>query len=168
MGYIDKNLVPGEEIIYRAHLHLIIFLTAGLFGVLGATLLGLGLVYDLKLVWVPGAVILAYGLAKALVRYVRRATSEFGVTNKRVLVKVGLFQRHTLELLLSRLETIGVEQGVLGRLFNYGTIIVTGTGGTREPFADISRPLEFRRQVQSAASNWQPVSAGPASGLTGQ
>jgi len=168
MGYVDKNLVPGEEIVYRAHLHLIIFLTAALFGLLGVVLLAAGLIYELRLVWIPGAIVLAYGLGKALVRYIRYSTSEFAVTNKRVLVKVGLFQRHTLELLLSRLETIGVEQGLLARFFNYGTIVVTGTGGTREPFADISKPLEFRRQVQSAASNWQPVSARLADDPTGR
>jgi len=168
MGYVDKNLVPGEEIIYRAHLHLIIFLPAGLVSVLGAGLVVLGLVYDLIPVWVLGGLALLYGLGLALVRYIRYATSEFVVTNKRVLVKIGLFQRHTLELLLSRLETIGVEQGLFARMLNFGTIVVTGTGGTREPFPDISRPLEFRRQVQSAASNWLPTSANLPGGPSGR
>ena len=168
MGYVDKNLVPGEEIIYRAHLHLIIFLPAGLVSVLGAGLVVLGLVYDLIPVWVLGGLALLYGLGLALVRYIRYATSEFVVTNKRVLVKIGLFQRHTLELLLSRLETIGVEQGLFARMLNFGTIVVTGTGGTREPFPDISRPLEFRRQVQSAASNWLPTSTNLPGGPSGR
>ncbi len=157
MGYVDKNLVPGEEIVYRAHLHLIIFLSAALFSLLGAAIVALGLLYSLIPVWVLGGLALIYGLGLALVRYVRYVTSEFVVTNKRVLVKIGLFQRHTLELLLSRLETIGVEQGLLARMLGYGTIIVTGTGGTRETFPGISKPLEFRRQVQSAASNWLPA-----------
>jgi len=157
MGYVDKNLVPGEEVVYRAHLHLIIFLSAALVSLLGAMLVALGLVYDLIPVWVLGGLALVYGLGLVLVRYVRYATSEFVLTNKRVLVKIGLFPRHTLELLLSRLETIGVEQGLVARMLNFGTIVVTGTGGTREPFPDISKPLEFRRQVQSVASNWLPT-----------
>ncbi|RPI22432.1 MAG: PH domain-containing protein [Acidobacteria bacterium] len=159
MGYVDKNLVPGEEIVYRAHIHLIIFLSAAVLALFGTVVLALGLFYHLIVVWVLGALGLAYGLGVALTRYVRYATSEFAVTNKRVLIKLGLFRRHTLELLLSRLETIGVEQGLLARAFNYGTIVVTGTGGTREPFPQISKPLEFRRQVQSAASNWLPATS---------
>jgi len=165
MGYVDKNLVPGEEIVYRAHLHLIIFLSAGVVFLLGIILVALGLIYDLIPVWVLGALALVYGLGLALVRYIRYVTSEFVVTNKRVLVKIGLFQRHTLELLLSRLETIGVEQGLIGRVLNCGTIVVTGTGGTREPFTDISKPLEFRRQVQSAASDWMPAATNLAGRL---
>jgi len=161
MGYVDKNLVPGEEIVYRAHLHLIIFLSPALLSLLGGGLVALGLVYDLIPIWVLGGLVLLYGLGLALVRHVRYVTSEFVVTDKRVLVKIGLFQRHTLELLLSRLETIGVEQGLLSRMLNLGTIVVTGTGGTREPFADISNPLEFRRQVQSAASDWLPSPTNP-------
>jgi uncharacterized membrane protein YdbT with pleckstrin-like domain len=157
MGYVDKNLVPGEEVIYRSHLHLIVFLSAGLVSLLGVALVVLGLIYALIPVWVLGALALLYGLGLALVRYIRYATSEFVVTNKRVLVKIGLFQRHTLELLLTRLETIGVEQGLTARMLNFGTIIVTGSGGTREPFENISKPLEFRRQVQAAASNWLPT-----------
>jgi uncharacterized membrane protein YdbT with pleckstrin-like domain len=167
MGYVDKNLVPGEQIVYRAHLHLIIFLTAAVFILLGAAALAAGLIYQLIVVWAPGALLLVYGLGKLVARYVRYASSEFAVTNKRVLVKIGVFRRHTLELLLTRLETIGVEQSLLARLFGFGTIIVTGTGGTHEPFANISKPLEFRRQVQYAASLWQPASPGPAGGVSG-
>jgi len=162
MGYVDKNLVPGEQILYRAHLHLIIFLTAMLFTLLGVALIVTGLILQLIVVWIPGALVLVYGLVKLVGRYARYVTSEFAVTNKRVLVKIGLFQRHTLELLLSRLETIGVEQGLLARLLGYGTIVVTGTGGTSEPFTNISRPLEFRRQVQAAASVWLPAAGGPS------
>ena len=70
------------------------------------------------------------------------------VTNKRVFVKVGLAARRTIELLLSRVESIGVEESVMGRMLGYGTVIVRGTGGTPEVFNIISHPLEFRTQVQ--------------------
>jgi uncharacterized membrane protein YdbT with pleckstrin-like domain len=76
-------------------------------------------------------------------------SSEFAVTNKRVLVKVGLIRRHSLELLLQKVEGIGVDQTLTGRILGYGTITVSGTGGTREAFRLISDPLEFRRQVQA-------------------
>jgi uncharacterized membrane protein YdbT with pleckstrin-like domain len=85
----------------------------------------------------------------AFPRFIRYATSEFAVTNKRVIVKIGLIYRQTLELVLTKVETIRVEQSIMGRIFDFGTIVVSGTGGTKEPFKDIASPLKFREQVQS-------------------
>ena len=82
-----------------------------------------------------------------------RATSEFVITNKRVVVKIGLVWRRTLEMNLSRVETVNVDQSILGRLLDYGTITIIGTGGTRESFRRISKPLEFRRVFQEAVSS---------------
>ena len=79
---------------------------------------------------------------------VRRSATEMAVTNKRVIVKSGLADRRTIELLLPRIESIAVEEPALGRLLGYGTVIVRGTGGTPEVFPQIARPLEFREQVQ--------------------
>jgi uncharacterized membrane protein YdbT with pleckstrin-like domain len=63
-----------------------------------------------------------------------------------------LIRRHSLELLLRQVEGIRVDQGLLGRVLGYGTIVVGGTGGTAEPFPEIASPLEFRRQVQMQSS----------------
>ena len=79
---------------------------------------------------------------------VRRNATEMAVTNKRVIVKSGLADRRTIELLLPRIESIAVEEPALGRLLGYGTVVVRGTGGTPEVFRQIARPLEFREQVQ--------------------
>ena len=68
-----------------------------------------------------------------------------------MIVKVGLIRRDTLELLLSKVESIGVDQTVTGRIVGYGSIAVVGTGGTRETFRNIARPLDFRKQVQARA-----------------
>jgi uncharacterized membrane protein YdbT with pleckstrin-like domain len=87
--------------------------------------------------------------------YLRYRCSEFAVTDKRVLIKTGIIQRHTLETLLSKVENISVEQSLMGRLLNYGTIQVTGTGSTKETFANIAAPLEFRKQVQAATLNYE-------------
>jgi uncharacterized membrane protein YdbT with pleckstrin-like domain len=143
MGYVEQNLLQGEEVVYRARLHLIIFLVPSLFALLGL----LAFVASGKL----AALLFVIALLLAVDRYIRLATSEFAVTNKRVLIKIGLVQRHTLELLLGKVETIGVEQGISGRIFNYGTIVVTGTGGTKELFPVIAKPLEFRKAVQERA-----------------
>ncbi len=143
MSYVDRNLLEGEQVIYRARLHAIIFILPVVLAVLGVALA----LYFAS--WPVAAVGLILAVVIAFPRFVRFVSSEFAVTNKRVIVKVGLVYRQTLELVLAKVETIGVEQTVPGRLLNYGTIVVTGTGGTKEPFKDIANPLEFRRQVQS-------------------
>lgn len=74
---------------------------------------------------------------------------EFALTNKRVIGKHGVFRHRSLELLLTKVEAIRVDQPIWGRMLNYGTVIVTGTGGTKEYFGYIKDPLEFRRRVQT-------------------
>ena len=142
MGYIEANLLPGETVVQRARLHWIVFLKAG-----AVLVLGLGLLYfDPKLI---GLIVMAVGLVMAVPPWVSRVSSEFGVTSKRVIIKVGLIQRRTLELLIRQVEAISVDQSLTGRIFNFGTITLTGTGGVRETFHNIANPLEFRRSVQS-------------------
>ncbi len=162
MSYIDNNLVPNERVMYRAHLHWKIFAPALLLVVLTIVLVTLGGIT--KSVDHPeggkwffmasGAAIIA-ALAAFLWELLNYKSSEFAVTDKRVIIKSGLFNRHTMETLLTKVENISVEQGVWGRMFNYGTIRVTGTGGTTEPFADIARPLEFRKHVQAETITWE-------------
>jgi hypothetical protein len=77
---------------------------------------------------------------------------EFAITNKRVIVKLGLISIHTLEMNLSKVESINVDQNPFGRIFHYGSITVIGTGGTRELFHNIADPMEFRRQFLSQQS----------------
>ena len=86
-------------------------------------------------------VIFIYGIAK-------RNATEMAVTNKRVLIKTGMASRRTLDMMLTTVESIGVEETVLGRMFGYGTVIVRGTGGTPETFLKIAYPQEFRKNVQ--------------------
>jgi len=144
MGYIDQNLIAGETVVHRARLHWIIFLWPA--ACLLITLLLL-LSRDAGNA-AFGGFFLIVGLAWGLSSYINFTSSEFGVTNRRVLIKVGFIRRRSLELLLSKVEGIGVDQGIPGRIFGYGTIIVTGTGGTKEPFRNITAPMEFRKTVQ--------------------
>jgi uncharacterized membrane protein YdbT with pleckstrin-like domain len=83
----------------------------------------------------------------------RRRSSEFAVTNKRVIIKLGVLNTRSIELLLPKIEGIEVTQSLSGRLFGYGEIIVTGSGGTREPFEGIQGPLDFRQAVQAATDS---------------
>jgi uncharacterized membrane protein YdbT with pleckstrin-like domain len=150
MSYVNSQLLPGESVQYRGRLHRIIFAPA----VFLATVLLVVLIVSIQvrqelLVAALFALIAAVTFIWAYVHY---SASEFAVTNKRVIMKVGWVHRHTLETLLSKVEGIGVDQGIVGRMLDYGTIQVTGTGGTKESFNRISSPLEFRRQVQAAIS----------------
>ena len=95
-----------------------------------------------------GAACLLLGAIFFGIGLVRRNATEMAVTNKRVIVKTGLANRRTIELLLQRIESIAVEEPALGRLLGYGTVIVRGTGGTPEVFPQIAQPLHFREQVQ--------------------
>ncbi len=79
---------------------------------------------------------------------IQRALSEFVITNRRIIIKEGFIARRTFEMNLSKIETVNVDQTVMGRILNYGSITIIGTGGTRETFHNISKPLEFRKAFQ--------------------
>jgi uncharacterized membrane protein YdbT with pleckstrin-like domain len=154
MGYIEQNLMPGEQVIYRAKLHWIVFLSPIILGLVGVVILLPGLANsDMQaLGGCGGGILLLLAALSGVSAVISYTTSEFALTNKRVLVKVGFIRRHSLELLLTKVEGVGVDQGILGRMLGYGTIVVTGTGGTKEPFKNIVDPLEFRKRVQSQIS----------------
>ena len=84
-------------------------------------------VQDPPWIWMIGASVVVIGLAWALVHYVELMTSEFAVTTSRLIMKVGLISRYTTELLLAKVESIGIQQGLIGRMLGFGDLIVTGT-----------------------------------------
>ena len=79
--------------------------------------------------------------------------SELVITDRRVLIKVGFIQRHTFEMFISKIESVAVFQGMMGRIFNYGTVEIRGTGGSSESFATIAAPLQFRDAIQLVQSD---------------
>lgn len=144
MAYVDSSLLPDEQIVYKATLHWTIFWQCWLIILIGIV----------SLIFQPivGGLIIFVGLLVGLRKFIEYKTSEFAVTTKRVIIKVGVFRRRTLELLLRQVEAISVEQTVLGRMLGFGSVTLTGTGGVREVFHNISSPLEFRRQIHSQAT----------------
>ena len=145
MSYIDKSLIPNETVTFRTRLHPIIFAWPIIFAVVAICLLVYGAT------GIAGFLFLI-AIILGLLKYLVFISSEFAVTNKRVIIKVGVLRRRTLELLLSKVEAVAVTQGIIARIFGCGSIVVTGTGGTKEAFSNISSPLEFRRAVQAASS----------------
>ena len=153
-SYVESQLSPGEEIVHVTRLHWAIFIKSSLIILLGLVIV---LGFDLDILDILGMVIAGVGLLFLLEAAIRRATSEFAVTNHRVLVKVGLIRRRTIETMIQKVEGVQVDQGILGRILGWGTIEVTGTGGTVEPFSMIARPIQFRVAVQKECSKSQAV-----------
>jgi uncharacterized membrane protein YdbT with pleckstrin-like domain len=154
LSFIDKNLLSNEVVIYRANLHWAIFINAFLYLFLSllTCAFNVWITEPNQILWTISLLALVFALISGISSYIRLKTSEFAITNKRVLIKVGFIRRHSLEVLLHKVEGIGVNQSILGRIFGFGTIIVTGTGGTKETFDQIDSPLEFRKQVQAHLS----------------
>ena len=164
MSFVDQNLIPGEQVLYRTRIHWMtrvhgstfLFYLALLVWPLVYLLKRAGMLSPQNFEWVapPGGVailvLLALACVPPLLIWLAVASTEFAVTTHRVVFKTGLMGRHSLELHLSKVESIAVQQGILGRVFGYGTLVVIGTGGTREPFQGVARPLEFRRAVTEA------------------
>lgn len=149
MSYIDRHLLPGEVVAYRTRLHWKIFVVPVLVS-LGLVALALwALSADRRVLAIPPIVI---ALVLLLAAWIRRRSSEFAVTNKRVIIKLGVMTTRSMELLLPKIEGITVSQSLMGRMFGFGEIVVTGSGGTQEPFDNIQSPLDFRQAVQAATA----------------
>jgi uncharacterized membrane protein YdbT with pleckstrin-like domain len=131
-SYIDAVLINDERVMYRARISKWSLWPYILFGALLIPLFGVGL-----LLWLWAWVVFA--------------TTELAITNKRVIAKTGLMQRRTIEMFLEKIESIQVDQSVLGRLFDFGSVVISGTGVHSAPFKNISDPLALRRHFMMAA-----------------
>lgn len=160
MGYVERHLLPGERVLYKTRLHWVLFAKPVLVVLAGAILaVLLRQVQDPPWLWMIGGALALVGLIWSFVHYVEVMTSEFAVTTSRLIFKVGLISRYTTELLLSKVESIGVQQGLVGRVLNYGDLTVTGTGGAREVFRRVRDPIGFRNHVQQASLGAGPTGA---------
>ena len=156
-SYAQATLAPNETPSYRTSLHWIVFVRF-LFVALAAFVLialpfaiAVQAVTGSQLGWfalpLPAFIMIAPTLA-----YIG---SELVITNVRVLIKTGIMRRQSLEMFISKIESIAIDQSFLGRLFDYGTVVVRGTGGFAERFEAIAHPLEFRNAVQRMKDNRQ-------------
>lgn len=153
MSYVDTIVAGNEKVLYVGRVSLLsMFPTFFLAAVLVAV--GIAAAF-LPQAWFVGAALIAIGLIVVLAALVKRMATELAVTNKRVIAKFGLVSRRTIELNLAKLESIRVDQTVAGRLFDYGSIVLAGTGATLEPIPFIASPIAFRQAVQTAADDVQ-------------
>jgi uncharacterized membrane protein YdbT with pleckstrin-like domain len=152
MRYVTRVLQPGEAVVYATKLHWLVYLRAILLLIICVILAAAAWSttdnHNLSLALGIAAVIFALlALSSGLRAFIRRVTTELAVTDQRVIYKAGLLARHTLEMNRAKVESVTVDQTMLGRLFGYGTIIVRGTGSTLEPIRNISDPLTFRSHI---------------------
>ena len=133
MSYLDKNLIPGEEIAFRTKKNLILFLMPVVWTMI-VVKIGFIPAIATAVVWING--------------WLDYVTSEFAVTNKRVFMKEGFFFRHINETQLRTISNVTINQSLIGRIMNYGTVWVNTFGGENDPFTEIASPNEFQKQVQ--------------------
>jgi len=136
MGYIEQNLMEGERVIATARLHPIVFVGPALL-----TLIVL-LIFIKDAVWLVIFPLLWMGLV-----FWGFSSADFGVTNRRIIAKWGAISRHSVEMNLDKVEGVSINQGIVGSKIGYGTVILNGTGGSREHFPNIANPLEFRQKI---------------------
>ena len=134
-SYVDSNLMPQEKVLHRAH--------TSVWSLMPMILLGILLL------------VLIVGLFILIAAWIRYATTEFAVTDRRIIAKSGLISRRTVEMFLDKVESLNVDQTVPGRMLDYGTVTIRGTGATSEPFGMISAPLVLRKHFMEAADAYR-------------
>jgi uncharacterized membrane protein YdbT with pleckstrin-like domain len=149
--YIDQILQPGEKVLYSTNAHWIFFWPAiGGWILAGALLVLSGMVPAgaAALVCLSLAVISAiFALYQTVTAWFHRWTTETDVTNLRVVHKTGFITRQTFEMSLDKIESVDVDQSILGRIFDYGNVTVRGVGEGKETIATIASPLAFRNAI---------------------
>ena len=130
-SYVEGALVKDERIVHIGHISLWSMWHLIALGVVLLPVFGLGLIF-------------------LVMAYVRYKSTELAVTTKRVIVKHGFIRRQTVEINLDKVESVQVDQGAVGRVFNFGTLVISGTGTSHAPLTGIAAPMAFRRAFVEA------------------
>lgn len=168
MAYLDEHLSAGESVVYRTKLHKLYLMPSAL-----GVLLGLVMLASRTM---AGVIVLLVALCFFAFRYAEYATNEYGVTTQRVVIKLGWLNVRTVEVQLNKIEALSVNQTYTGRMYDFGTLVVGGSGGTKEAFTFIAGPIAFRKAVhaqvaiqeQSVRGVAAPASAYPSVQLSSQ
>jgi uncharacterized membrane protein YdbT with pleckstrin-like domain len=149
MSYVASVLQPGENIRYVTKVHWIIYVPGVAFLLLGIA------VYVMALqpmstywiwAWISGFLVACAAVA-LFMAWFQRWTTEIAVTDRRIIYKRGFIRRRTIEMHLDKVESIDVDQSILGRILNYGDLLIRGVGIGIEPLKNIGSPIEFRNHV---------------------
>ena len=130
-SFVQGTLGKDEKIIVEGRVSGWALVPSIIIGIITIPLFGLGIIINLS----------------AVFTYI---STELAVTNKRVVAKTGFIKRSTIELNLSKVESIQVHQGLFGRILNYGSLVVSGAGNPQAPIPNIADPMSFRRLATEA------------------
>jgi uncharacterized membrane protein YdbT with pleckstrin-like domain len=147
MRYIEEILQPGEKLLFSTTIHWMVYLPGVLLWIVAIGIYVVG-ANSAAAAWPLAA--LAVGLIAAFSTFhawFRRWTTEIDVTDRRIVYKRGFIRRHTVEMNMDKVESVDVDQSILGRIFDFGDIIVRGTGHGIEPLHNVQAPLQFRNYV---------------------
>lgn len=149
--YIDEILQPGERVLYSTNAHWIFHLPAIVAWIVALALFVLS--RQATADWLVLLCLVASGLVALAALYwtikgwFHRFTTETDVTNLRVVHKTGFIKRRTFEMALDKVESVDVDQSILGRILNYGDVTIRGVGEGIETIRTIASPLAFRSSI---------------------
>src|SRR6202158_6427015 len=149
--YIDDILQPGEKVLYSTNAHWTFYLPAIVAWLLAVILLILSRSANTESIILlclsASAVAAIAALYWSVKAWFHRWTTETDVTNLRVVHKTGFITRKTFEMSLDKIESVDVDQSILGRFLTYGDVTVRGGGEGGQKIATIASPLEFRNYI---------------------
>lgn len=149
MSYVEENLMTGETIEHNAKITWVIYLPSFFMFLLAWFLLFTSedSLENYGFFAVSGVITTFIGILSFISSFITRWTTELVVTSKRVIYKAGFISRKTRELNHLKVESFHLDQGIIGRIFDFGTIIINGTGGGKTPIRNIDSPLDFRKRA---------------------
>jgi len=150
-SYVESVLAPGERIVHRAaitHWKFALSYLIGALCLIGAAVL---VYFDRQHGPLVAAALVVLGVVIIMVALIRRGTTELVLTDRRLIAKRGLISRVTVEMQLTKVESLHINQSVMGRMLDYGDVVVVGTGSSLEPLRGICEPLELRRKLGELA-----------------
>jgi uncharacterized membrane protein YdbT with pleckstrin-like domain len=164
MGYVENNLMPSEEVLYRGSVHWAIYVPGLLVLGLGAALYqtaSQGLDRTLvSFVYLGAGLFALLGFIMLGRATVTKATTELALTSRRIVSRTGLIWREILDMNYNKIESVQVDQSLLGGMLGYGSLVVQGVGGSRARVRDIQQPQAFRMKavemIDGAQSGPQP------------
>jgi uncharacterized membrane protein YdbT with pleckstrin-like domain len=155
LSYVEQTLLPGEDLFALGTLHWALFVSPLLTALVFTWLWHRIAVFfsgggPVDALWYFFFIMPWFPLLNAMIQF---SSTESAITSRRVLLKKGLVSRYSDEIALSKVETVGVSQGIIGRIFGFGTVHVHGTGGKGIAIAGIKQPMQFRSILQQVLAS---------------
>jgi uncharacterized membrane protein YdbT with pleckstrin-like domain len=152
LSYIERTLVPGESMLQTGRLHWIVYaraVTVALISLPFLLALSIANRQSPGFLFLELAAFLIFLIAvySAIKAFIRKHSTEIAVTTRRFLVKRGFISRSVVEIATGQIESVIIRQSILGRILDYGTLIVAGTGSDIDPVSPVVAPLALRRAI---------------------